>query len=189
MIDAEKAQNDEERKKRKAARKAKREAREKKKNEQQKLEDKKQRKEERRLKREARKKRREARKKKEEEAKANNTSSSEISSSTEDGDDDESYQVTKGGKKEKKGKGKVNSNNKYATVSFDYSSMSMPNHDRRSFINVPAGKLPHFDGTNFAKWKHLMRAYLIGLHPGIWEVVCNVFEPLVDPKNPTLDEM
>ena len=41
MIDAEKAQNDEERKKRKAARKAKREAREKKKNEQQKLKDKK----------------------------------------------------------------------------------------------------------------------------------------------------
>jgi hypothetical protein len=24
--------------------------------------------------------------------------------------------------------------------------------------------LPHFDGTNFTKWKHLMRAYLIGLH-------------------------
>ena len=64
----------------------------------------------------------------------------------------------------------------------------MTNHDRKSFINVPVGKLPHFDGTNFAKWKHLMRAYLIGLHPGIWEVVCNGFEPLVDPKNPTLDE-
>jgi hypothetical protein len=51
------------------------------------------------------------------------------------------------------------------------------------------GKLPHFDGTNFAKWKHLMRAYLIGLHLGIWEVVCNGFEPPVDPKHPTLDEM
>ena len=34
-----------------------------------------------------------------------------------------------------------------------------------------------------------MIAYLIGLHLGIWEVVCNGFEPLVDPKNPTLDEM
>ena len=31
--------------------------------------------------------------------------------------------------------------------------------------------------------------YLIGLHPGIWEVVCNGFEPPVDPKNPTLEEM
>jgi hypothetical protein len=34
-----------------------------------------------------------------------------------------------------------------------------------------------------------MRAYLIGLHLGIWEVVCNGFEPLVDPKNPTMEEM
>ena len=62
-IDAEKAQNEEERRRR-AARKEKREAREKKK-EQQRLEEKKARKEERRLKREARRKRREARKKKE----------------------------------------------------------------------------------------------------------------------------
>ena len=67
-------------------------------------------------------------------------------------------------KKEKKGKGKAN-NNKYATVSFNYSSIPITNHDRRSFINVPVGKLPHFNGTNFAKWKHLMRAYFIGLHP------------------------
>jgi hypothetical protein len=34
-----------------------------------------------------------------------------------------------------------------------------------------------------------MRAYLIGLHPDIWEVVCNGFEPSVDPKNPTMKEM
>ena len=67
--------------------------------------------------------------------------------------------------------------------------MSMTNHDRKSFVNVPVGKLPHFDGTNFVKWKHLMRAYLIGLHPGIWEVICNGFEPLIDPKNPTMEEM
>ena len=96
--------------------------------------------------------------------------------------------MSKGVKKEKKGKGKAN-NNKYATISFNYFSMPMISHDQRSFINVPTGKLPHFDGTNFAKWKHLMRAYLIGLHSGIWEVVCNGFEPPVDPKNPTLEEM
>ena len=34
-----------------------------------------------------------------------------------------------------------------------------------------------------------MRAYLIGLHPDIWEIVCNGFEPPVDPMNPTLEEM
>ena len=89
--------------------------------------------------------------------------------------------MSEGNKKEKKGKGKAN-NNKCAAVSFNYSSIPMTNHDRRSFI-------PHFNGTNFAKWKHLMRAYLIGLHPDVWEIVCNAFEPPVDPKNPTLEEM
>jgi hypothetical protein len=92
-------------------------------------------------------------------------------------------------KKDKKGNSKKNDDNKYVAVSFNYSSMSMTNHDRKSFINVPVGKLTHFDGTNFAKWKPLMRAYLIGLHPDIWEVVCNGFEPPVDPKNPTMEEM
>ncbi|XP_066351579.1 protein PXR1-like [Miscanthus floridulus] len=117
--DVERALNDEERRRRKEARKAKREVREEKKKEQQRLEDKKRRKEERKLKREARRKRKEARKKKEEEEKATNASSSDISSSSKDRDDDESYQVSKEGKMEKKGKGKVNSNNKYAAISFN----------------------------------------------------------------------
>ena len=75
--------------------------------------------------------------------------------------------MSKRGKKEKKGKDKVDSNKKYAAISFNYSSMPMTNLDRKSFINVSTGKLIHFDGTNFTKWKHLMRDYLIGLHPGI----------------------
>jgi hypothetical protein len=69
-----------------------------------------------------------------------------MSSSSKDGDDNESYQVSKGDKKEKKRKGKA-SNNKYDDVSFNYSSMPMTNHDWRSLINVPMGKLPHFDRT------------------------------------------
>ena len=40
-------------------------------------------------------------------------------------------------KKDKKGKGKKNDDNKYVAISFNYSSMSMTNHDRKSFINVP----------------------------------------------------
>ena len=96
--------------------------------------------------------------------------------------------MSKGNKKKKKGKGKAD-NNKYTTISFNYSSIPMTNYDWRSFINVPVGKLPYFNGTNFAKWKHLMRAYLIGLHLDIWEIVCNGFEPPVDPKNPILEEM
>ena len=80
---------------------------------------------------------REARKKKEQEAIASNASSSELSSSSEDGDDVESYRVHS--KKDKKGKGKKNDDNKYAIIFFNYSSMSMINHDRKSFINVPGG--------------------------------------------------
>jgi hypothetical protein len=64
-----------------------------------------------------------------------------------------------------KDKGSSNKKKKYAAVSFNYSYLS--NHDRKSFINIPAGKFTPFDGTNFAKWKHLMRAYLTGLHPGL----------------------
>ena len=90
-----------------------------------------------------------------------------------DGDDDVSYHASKDGKevkskdkkKDSKDKGSNNNKNKYAAVSFNYSYLS--NHNKRSFINVPVGKLPHFDGTNFAKWKHLMSAYLVGLHPGL----------------------
>ena len=51
--------------------------------------------------------------------------------------------MSKGNKKEKKGKDKAE-NNKYATVFFNYSSIPMTNHDRRSFINVPAGKFTSF---------------------------------------------
>ena len=58
--------------------------------------------------------------------------------------------MSEGSKKEKKGKGKAD-NNKYVAVSFNYSSMSMTNHDRKSFIIVPGGsqirsrqRLPRF---------------------------------------------
>ena len=90
--------------------------------------------------------------------------------------------MIKNRRKDKKGKGKDDDNNKYAAISFNYSSMSMTNYDRKSFINVLTGKLSHFDGINFAKWKHLMRAYLIGLHPGIWEVVCNGLSHQLIPR-------
>jgi hypothetical protein len=34
-----------------------------------------------------------------------------------------------------------------------------------------------------------MRAYLIGLHPGHWEIVCSGFEPPEKPKEPTNEEV
>ena len=181
------------RKERKAAKIATREAREKKK-EEQRLKDKKKRKEARRITREARAKRRAARAQ-EQEKNEYDASSSELSSSSDDGDDDVSYHASKDGKevkskdkkKDSKDKGNNNKKNKYTAVSFNYSYLS--NYNKRSFVNVPMGKLPHFDGTNFAKWKHLMSAYLVGLHPGLWEIVVNGLQPPEDPEALTNEEL
>jgi hypothetical protein len=181
------------RKERKAAKITTREAREKKKKEQR-LKDKKKRKEARRITREARVKRRAARAQ-EQEKNEYGASSSELSSSSDDGDDDVSYHASKDSKKVKSkdkkkdsdDKGSNNNKNKYAAISFNYSYLS--NHNKRSFINVPEGKLPYFDGTNFAKWKHLMSAYLVGLHPSLWEIVVNGLQPPKDPEVPTNEEL
>ena len=76
----------------------------------------------------------------------------------------------------------TNTKRSYSSVSFNYDSVNLPTN---THINIPAGKLPQFDGTNFAKWKHMMKAYLIGLHPEMWNIVCVGFEDPIDPKNPT----
>jgi hypothetical protein len=163
-----------------------REEREKKKEEQRKLDEKLKREEDRRRIREERKKRRAARKKKE--VKVYDASSSELSSSSDDGDDDVSYHVSKVDKKKKnKDKSSCTNKKKYTTISFNYSYLT--NRDRKSLINVPTSKLPHFNRTNFAKWKHLMMTYLIGLHPNLWEIVCSEFEPSEDPEEPTNKEL
>jgi hypothetical protein len=47
------------------------------------------------------------------------------------------------------------------------------------------GKVPHFDGINFAKSKYMMKAYLVGLHPELWEIVKNGVNEPIDPSNPT----
>jgi hypothetical protein len=170
---------------RKKERRARREAKRKAKEEQQKHDEKMKRKEERWRIREERAKRRAARTKKEEK-KAYDVSSSELSSSSDDGDDDASYNISKKDKKSSK-KDLDNGKKKFSAVSFNYSYLT--NCDKKSYINVPAGKLPHFDGTNFAKWKHLMRAYLIALHPRLWEIVCSGLQPPEDSEHPTNDEL
>jgi hypothetical protein len=47
-------------------------------------------------------------------------------------------------------------------------------------IAIPVGKLPQFDGTNFAKWKNMMKAYLTGLSSELWNIVCVGFD---DPED------
>jgi hypothetical protein len=53
-------------------------------------------------------------------------------------------------------------------------------------ITVAVGKLPQFDGTYFAKWKHVMKAYLTGLRLELWNIVCVGFDVLGDFGNLTL---
>jgi hypothetical protein len=54
------------------------------------------------------------------------------------------------------------------------------NTSSKDNFTIPVGKLPQFDGTNFAKWKHLMKAYLNGLNLELWNVVCVGFD---DPED------
>jgi hypothetical protein len=47
-------------------------------------------------------------------------------------------------------------------------------------VTIAVGKLPQFNGTNFAKWKHVTKAYLISLSLELWNIVCVGFD---DPED------
>lgn len=103
--------------------------------------------------------------------KGKNISDDDESSSSEDGDNDKSYQTSKNNKKATIDKSKKI----YESVSFSYNN-SMTGLGFRSLINVLARKLPQFDGTNFTRWKQMMKTYLVGLHQQLWKIVRNVVE-------------
>ena len=104
-------------------------------------------------------------------------SSPQPSSESENEDDDDEYYAQRLPKRTLKS----NTKRSYSSVSFNYDSINLPTN---THINIPAGKLPQFDGTNFAKWKHMRKAYLIGFHPKMWNIMCVGFEDPVDPKIP-----
>jgi hypothetical protein len=92
-----------------------------------------------------------------------------------DGDDE--YYDTTILKRTLKRKPKVNSKSDYRSVSFNYDSLDTKSkHD----ATIPVGKLPQFDGTNFSKWKHMMKDYLTGLSLKLWNIVCVHFD---DPED------
>ena len=51
---------------------------------------------------------------------------------------------------------KSNTKRSYSSVSFNYDSINLSTN---THINIPANKLPQFDGTNFTKWKHMKREF------------------------------
>jgi ATP-dependent Clp protease ATP-binding subunit ClpA len=110
------------------------------------------------------------------------SSSSSSSSSSENGDDDDEYYGTRIPKRTINPKPKHKAKNDYKSVSFNYDSLDTKSKDD---VTIPVGKLPQFDGTNFAKWKHMMKAYLTGLSLELWNIVCVDFDDPEDFRNLT----
>jgi hypothetical protein len=110
------------------------------------------------------------------------SSSSSSSSSSENGDGDDEYYGTRIPKRTLKPKPKAKSKNDYRSVSFNYDSLETKS---KNDITIPVGKLPQFDGTNFAKWKHMMKVYLTGLSLELWNIVCVGFDDSEDFENLT----
>jgi hypothetical protein len=40
-----------------------------------------------------------------------------------------------------------------------------------AFTSVPMEKVPHFDGSDYARWSDDMKMYLYDLHPSLWTTV------------------
>jgi hypothetical protein len=110
------------------------------------------------------------------------SSSSSSSSSSENGDDDDEYYGRRIPKRTIKPKSKHKAKNDYKSISFNYDSSDIKSKDD---VTIPVGKLPQFDGTNFAKWKHMMKAYLTGLSLELWNIVCVGFDDPEDFRNLT----
>lgn len=68
-------------------------------------------------------------------------------------------------------------------VSLNYNSM--PNLDSGTLANAHVNKLPYFNGTIFAKWKHVIKVYHVGLYLELLEVAKNSVDEPLDPRNPT----
>jgi hypothetical protein len=79
------------------------------------------------------------------------SSSSSSSSSSDNGDDDDEYYGTIIPKRTIKPKPKHKVKDDYRCVSFNYDSLDTKSKDD---VTIPVGKLPQFDGTNFAKWTY-----------------------------------
>jgi flagellar biosynthesis GTPase FlhF len=122
-------------------------------------------------------------KKKEEEDKrrrkrTTSPSPSPSSSSSENGDGDDEYYGTRIPKRTLKPKAKPKKS--YGSVSFNYDSLPTKSKDD---VCVTVGKLPQFDGTNLAKWKHMMKSFLTGLSLELWNIVCVGFDDPEDSGN------
>ena len=56
-----------------------------------------------------------------------------------------------------------NDKGKGVAIEFNYDKLNASN----SYIFVPSGRAPYFDGTHYATWRHKMKLHLISLYPSI----------------------
>jgi hypothetical protein len=106
------------------------------------------------------------------------------SSSNEEANDSssshESTHATKG-----KGKKKHGSKPSYKSTSFNHDTLPS-NH---SFTSMHSGKVPHFDGTNYAKWRHGMKVHLMSLNLSVWKVICTCVDFLEEGETPNYKQL
>jgi hypothetical protein len=89
---------------------------------------------------------------------------------------------------EVKGKGKrgrKGDKRSYNNTSFNYDNLPPSN----TFTSVPIVKAPRFDGTNYTKWRYLMRVHLISLNPSVWTIVHTGVEFPDEDEEPSYEQL
>jgi hypothetical protein len=94
-------------------------------------------------------------------------------------DDDSSYaeEISNKGKREKKKCDKSS----YNAMSFNYNNMP----SSTTYISVPVGKAPYFDGSNYNRWKYCMKNYLYSILLEVCQVVCDGVDFPEEDEQPT----
>jgi hypothetical protein len=86
---------------------------------------------------------------------------------------------------EVKGKrGRKGDKRSYNTISINYDN-SPPSS---TFTSVPIGKAPRFDGTDYTKWRYLMKMHLISLNRSVWTIVHTGVDFLDEDEEPGFEQ-
>jgi hypothetical protein len=98
-----------------------------------------------------------------------------------------SNEETNGSSEEEvKGKrGKKEDKRSYNITSFNYDNLPSSN----AFTSVPVGKALRFDGTDYTKWRYLMKVHLISLNPSVWTIVCSCVEFPDKDEEPSYEQL
>jgi hypothetical protein len=69
----------------------------------------------------------------------------------------------------------------------------LPNYDNlppsSAFTSVHVGKAPCFDGTDYTKWRYLMKMHLILLNPNIWTIAHTGVDFLDEDEEPEFEQL